>query len=205
MPLTCVNKKALALRSSLKASARPSPLLASSSSSNTGVLALMPSFSRLDDDGRGVTYFPPLGLHVDALDRRRDRLRTGLVAAREAERQVPEEAGPDLLGLSERAGGRRGRAAVQRAPDAQAARESRRLGRRARQWRASTRIICTCRRLHSIRPISSCVRPLSPFHPLLPGEGFAVFVVSPIVIVVCLYRCLQLWRRARRPYGTQDT
>ena len=85
-----------------------------------------------------VLFFPlpPAGLYVDALDRRRDGLRTGLVPAREAERQVPEEVGPDLLGLSERAGGRRGRAAIQRAPDAQAAREPRRLGRRARQWRA---------------------------------------------------------------------
>jgi hypothetical protein len=83
-----------------------------------------------------MTFFF-LGFHVDALDRRRDWLGTGLVPAREAERQVPEEAGADLLCLPECAGGRRGRAAVQRAADAQAAREPRRLGRRTRQWRAS--------------------------------------------------------------------
>lgn len=72
------------------------------------------------------------GLHDDARHRGGDGLRIGLVHARAAERQVPEEAGADILGVPQRAGGRRGRAAVQRAPHAQAPREPRRLGRRAR-------------------------------------------------------------------------
>lgn len=81
-------------------------------------------------------FFSFAGLHVDALDRRRYGLRTRLVPSRAAERQVPEKADTDVLGLSERAGRRRGGATLQRAADAQATRESRRLGRRARQWRA---------------------------------------------------------------------
>lgn len=137
------------------------------------------------DDGRGVHVLfllpPPAGLYVDALDRRRDGLRTGLVPAREAERQVPEEAGPDLLGLSERAGGRRGRAALQRAPDAQAAREPRRLGRRARQWRAgahqrgsSAPADAFIRSDQSARACASLA-----LSPLLPGGGQLLICSSP--------------------------
>jgi hypothetical protein len=33
---------------------------------------------------------------------------------------------------------------------------------------------------------------------------FTVLLCCPIGIVMC-YRCLRLWRRARRPYGTQGT
>lgn len=136
-------------------------------------------------------FFPPLGLHVDALDRRRDGLRTGLVPAGEAERQVPEEAGPDLLGLSERAGGRRGRAAVQRAPDAQAAREPRRLGRRARQWRSGAHqrgsSALTDAFVRSDQSARACALSPPPLTSLLPGrgEGFALVVFANRDCCVC--------------------
>jgi hypothetical protein len=80
------------------------------------------------------SFFSFAGLHDDALHRRRYGLRARLVPSRAAERQVPEKVGTDVLGLSERAGRRCSGAALQRAADTQAAREPRRLGRRAGQW-----------------------------------------------------------------------
>ena len=65
------------------------------------------------------------GLHVTALYSRRDGLRAWLLLAGAIKRQVPEEAGANLLGFSQRARRRRGGAAVQRAADAQATREPR--------------------------------------------------------------------------------
>jgi hypothetical protein len=52
-----------------------------------------------------VPFFLLSGLYVDALNRRWHGLRAGLVPSRAAERQIPEEVGADVLGLSERAGG----------------------------------------------------------------------------------------------------
>ena len=39
---------------------------------------------------------------------------------------------------------------------------------------------------------------------LIGPPPFMVSLRRPVLIVVC-YRCLRLWRRARRPYGTRDT
>lgn len=73
------------------------------------------------------------GVHAHALHCRRHGLRLWLIHAGTLERQVPQEAHPDLLCLSERTRGRRRRAALQRHAHAQAPHEPRRLGRRARQ------------------------------------------------------------------------
>ena len=55
-----------------------------------------------------------------------------------------------------------------------------------------------------VRALSRAFTSASEGGRLLIGSPLHGVVVSPIVIVVC-YRCLRLWRRARRPYGTQDT
>lgn len=73
-----------------------------------------------------------VGIHVDALNSWWYRLRSWFIHPRTAQRQVPEEAYPDLLRLPQRTGRRCRRTALQLAAYTETVDKPRRLGRCAR-------------------------------------------------------------------------